>query len=135
MWHLAQAKNGLNFHANTTIIGSTVQSTSTDTGALVVSGGVGIAGNLYVNGSITPSLIATHITDTTDAVSSNTGALIVDGGVGITKSMNVGGKIVGEHILPTTIPASPVAGSCYYDTATFTLYAYDGTGWKSVELS
>jgi len=36
--------------------------------------------------------------------------------------------------LPGAAPAAPVAGSAYFDTATFTLYIYTGTAWKSVLL-
>ncbi len=35
---------------------------------------------------------------------------------------------------PTSIPGAPVAGSAYFDTATFTLYIYTGAVWKSVVL-
>jgi hypothetical protein len=35
---------------------------------------------------------------------------------------------------PISIPAAPVAGSAYFDTATFTLYIYTGAVWKSVVL-
>ena len=37
--------------------------------------------------------------------------------------------------IPTSIPDSPVAGSAYFDTATFILYIYTGTTWKSIQLS
>ena len=28
----------------------------------------------------------------------------------------------------------PIAGSCYFDTATFIFYIYTGTAWKSIQL-
>lgn len=35
---------------------------------------------------------------------------------------------------PTSIPASPVAGSAYFTTGDFTLHIYTGTLWKTVVL-
>jgi len=40
-----------------------------------------------------------------------------------------------DCVLPTSAPASPEAGSMYFDTTTGTLYIYDGTAWKSVTLT
>ena len=57
---------------------STIDSTSKESGSLVVSGGVGIGSNLFVAGQNV-------------AISTVTGALIVEkGGVGIAKSLHVG---------------------------------------------
>jgi hypothetical protein len=83
--------------SNTTLIGSsattaaqimgaltlpnTTASTSSTTGALIVSGGVGIAKELNVG-------------STTASTSSSTGALIVAGGAGIAGRLNVGGNTV-----------------------------------------
>jgi hypothetical protein len=58
-------------------IGDTTETTATTNGALIVSGGVGIAKALRVG-------------STTDSSSTTTGALIVTGGVGIAKSLYVG---------------------------------------------
>ena len=61
-----------------TQLASTNDSTSKETGSLVVSGGVGIGSNLFVAGENV-------------AISTGTGALIVSkGGVGIAKSLHVG---------------------------------------------
>ena len=62
----------------------TTQSTSSSTGAVIVSGGVGIAKNVYAGGTVT-------IADTTQSTSSSTGAVIVSGGVGIAKNVHLGG--------------------------------------------
>jgi len=35
------------------------------------------------------------------------------------------------HNIPTTQPSNPVVGSVYFDTATGTLYIYDGSSWVS----
>lgn len=37
--------------------------------------------------------------------------------------------------IPTSIPASPVAGSAYFTTVDFTLHIYTGSVWKSIALS
>jgi hypothetical protein len=94
-------------------------SISTETGALVVAGGVGIGGDLYVGGGIvadrliiqyttittqvivTDDIIATA--NTTNATGTDTGALIVGGGVGIGRDLWVGGTIYsGGSIVVTT---------------------------------
>lgn len=68
------------------------QSTSPNTGALRVSGGVGIGLNLNVGGA---AMIAGMLTikDLTESIDSTTGALKVLGGVGIKKRLNVGGNV------------------------------------------
>ena len=95
------------------------QSTSTDTGALIVAGGQGIGGNLYVGGDTNIVGIVsagstatfgssvnitgpTRIFDQTNSTSTNTGALVVDGGVGIAYDLWVGGYIYG-HLSTATL--------------------------------
>jgi hypothetical protein len=94
--------------SNTTLIGSsattaarimgaltlpnTTSSTSTTTGALIVSGGTGIAGALNVGGATTITGAAT-ISNTTASSSTTTGALKVGGGAGIVGNVNVGGTL------------------------------------------
>jgi hypothetical protein len=75
--------------ANTTVSGitsitNTSNATSTTTGALRVSGGVGIGSSVYIGG-------ITSITNTSNATSTTTGALRVSGGVGIGSSVYIGG--------------------------------------------
>ena len=88
---------------------SQVASTSISTGALVVNGGAGISGNLYVGGgfsvgsiqntpigSTTPAFggfTTLYANSTTDSTTVSSGALIVKGGVGIAGNLNVGGSI------------------------------------------
>jgi hypothetical protein len=80
------------------------ESSSLGTGALIVSGGVGIEKNLNVGGNVnvadTVTLQSTldvtgttNLNDITESSSTSTGALIVDGGVGIAKNLNVGGNV------------------------------------------
>jgi hypothetical protein len=63
---------------------SATDSTTTTDGALIVTGGVGIAKKLNVGG-------ISKISDATDSTLTTDGALIVTGGVGIAKKLNVGG--------------------------------------------
>jgi hypothetical protein len=69
-----------------------VSSTST----LVVQGGAGINGDLYVGGSFeasTSTFLTLKITSTATSTSPSTGALQVVGGVGIGENLNVFGKV------------------------------------------
>ena len=67
------------FNANTT-------STSTTSGALVVYGGAGIDGNIFIQG-------LANITNPTESSSVSTGSFITAGGAGIAGNLNVGGDI------------------------------------------
>lgn len=80
----------------------TVSTASSDTasGALVVAGGVGIAGDLRVGGTIYGSQVPfplsvpyLAITNTTVSAGTSSGALTVVGGVGIGGAVNVGGAV------------------------------------------
>ncbi len=64
----------------------TTASTSKYTGALTVSGGVGILGNMYTGGIISSSL-------STNSTSTTTGSLILSGGAGIAGNIYSGGVI------------------------------------------
>ena len=64
-------------------VSNTTASTTTTSGALIVTGGVGIGGQL--TGAVFKS------TDTTQSTSTTTGAIITAGGVGIAKNLTVGG--------------------------------------------
>ena len=63
----------------------TTDSTSTSTGALIVSGGLGVGENLHAN--------TIHATLNTGATDVTTGSLICNGGCGIAQSIYVGGAI------------------------------------------
>jgi hypothetical protein len=75
-----------NVSFNTISITSTVNSTSKNTGALIVDGGAGIEGNVFTGGNL-------FIGSTTNSTSKNTGALIVDGGAGIEGNVFTGGNL------------------------------------------
>lgn len=72
---------------------STVTSTSTTTGGVLLSGGVGIAKDVYIGGTV-------NIGDLTSATNTVTGALQVAGGVGIqgdlyARNIYMNGTLVG----------------------------------------
>ena len=102
-----RVKNGLAVTTTATVEGAT-QSTSTNTGALQVQGGTGIAKDLFVGGSINvaQTLLVTNtatfsgaaiyngsvrVNPATSSTTTGTGALVVVGGVGIGGTLNVGG--------------------------------------------
>lgn len=74
-----------------------LQTTSTTTGALVVKGGSGVGGNLWVGG-------ITNIKGNTSATSTLSGALVVAGGVGIGGDLYIGGTFYagGQAVLTTS---------------------------------
>ena len=98
----ANSKIGNNSNSNLVVIANT-ESSSIDTGALVVKGGAGIAGNLYVGGNLIVSNVSyeyQEIITTTELVKGNlvaasgtvsssvdTGALVVVGGAGVSGSL------------------------------------------------
>jgi hypothetical protein len=106
---LVSGGTGSPTYQNTLTLAGTTAATSTQTGALVVAGGVGVGGNLYVGGEIvaqrltieyttvTTTLVTTDdvikTSNTTPAYSSTSGALIVSGGVGIGGDLWVGGTV------------------------------------------
>jgi hypothetical protein len=90
-----QIGTGTTTISNTTFITTNTNSTGTNSGAMIVSGGVGIASDVNIGGNL-------HVLSNTESTSTTTGALIVDGGVGIGKNLNVGGQI-----------AIPTAGSTF----------------------
>jgi hypothetical protein len=88
-------------------VNTATASTSTTTGALVVSGGAGIAGNLYAAGNVilgTGTTSNVVVAATTTSTNNTTGALVVSGGAGIAGNINVGGDI------EITATGTPVTG-------------------------
>ena len=90
-----------------TKISKTTESTSTSTGALIVSGGAGIAANLYVGGNSTISGNV-NISKNTESTSTSSGTLIVTGGAGISANLYVGGNV---NISKTTESTSTSTGA------------------------
>lgn len=106
----------LQIDTNVAVLGSNV-STSATTGAIVVTGGVGIGGNIHVNSSAGNSIVAsgnilaTGIFDTfsnIQATTTSTGALQVQGGASFTTGNlyigGSGGRAITHtgHIIPSS---------------------------------
>ncbi len=97
--------NGISIFSNNTA------TTSTTSGALVITGGVGIGGSLRIGGALiaTGNITGNYLTSNTGltasgdstftsstiSTSSTTGALVITGGVGIGGALNVSGNITG----------------------------------------
>jgi collagen type VII alpha len=94
-----------NYFSGGVQVASTTVSTSTQTGALIIRGGVGIGGDLYIGGQIigaggqaigsnsTGTTSTFTVLNTTNSTSTVTGALVVRGGVGIGLDVNIGGSV------------------------------------------
>jgi hypothetical protein len=70
------------------LITNSTQSVNTGTGALIVTGGVGVAKNVNIGENLSVLLTSTlggvvSVTDATASISTATGALVVTGGVGV----------------------------------------------------
>ena len=92
---------------NVTIYGITA-STSSNTGALIVSGGVGIGGNINISSS-------------TASTSSTTGAFIISGGVGIGGNINIASSTASTSITTGALTISGgigMGGNLYVGSTT-----------------
>lgn len=67
----------------------TVQSTGTDSGAITLDGGWGIAKNLYTSGNLASDDYIS-IVDIKESTDNTTGALVTAGGIGVSGALNVG---------------------------------------------
>ena len=125
----------------------TTESTSPSTGAVKLSGGIGIAKSANLGLNLT-------VAGTTESTSKTTGAVIIAGGVGVSKRLNVGGNVVlgstttnevvikgnltveGNTSLSTTsITIADINDISNVDTATSLtanqILKYDGSDWKN----
>lgn len=91
-------------------IGNTTDASSATTGALVVSGGIGIAKQSFFNGAVTMNAAVTinaavSCTSTVETVSSTTGAFVISGGLAVGKSVFVGQglTVTGAAVLSGTV--------------------------------
>jgi hypothetical protein len=100
---VSRGSSGPVFQNTLTLAGNNV-STSTQTGALVVAGGVGVGGNIYFGGNLyqngvlftgasTSTTSTFTINNGTVSTSTTTGALVVQGGVGVGGSVYIGNKV------------------------------------------
>ena len=128
---------------------STATSTSTTTGALIVDGGVGIAGDLVLGGQLIFSGLADtfavnnllargHVTfsTSTNSTSTNSGALVVSGGVGIAQDLVLGGKLIfqgsGTNLSVSTLAVTSSTQSTSTDTGALTVVGGVGIGGNLV---
>jgi hypothetical protein len=108
--------NGTTFTTTNITITGVTGTIGTNTGALQVVGGVGVAGNLFVGGTITATnLVLTgneteagvlSITNVTGTTGTNTGALQVVGGVGVAGGMFVGGTVTSTNHIVTGVTSA-----------------------------
>jgi hypothetical protein len=87
------------------------QSTSTNTGAVIIDGGLGLGGNLNMGGNFVTTGTA-YVWDQTESYNTYSGALIVAGGVGIGKNLNVGGAV---HVRYTDQATTQTGGALVVD--------------------
>jgi len=76
--------------SNQLIINNTIESHSSSSGAIIISGGIGVKGNLYVDGTIGLSTGEGNINfDSSQAsTSSTTGSIFISGGIGVATTTN-----------------------------------------------
>ena len=84
----------VNVSVSSVNVTNTTVSTSNITGALTVSGGIGVKGNVYA-GSV-------FVTNTTISTSNTTGALTVSGGIGVKGNVSANGIIFDDGTRQTT---------------------------------
>jgi hypothetical protein len=111
--------NRATFLANATSI-------STDTGALVVDGGIGIDGNATIGGRVA-------IADSTESTSVSTGSFKTAGGAGIVGNLNVGGDItcVGDFTVNGTFTTTGTDSLAVTDPFIFLANANPGDTYDS----
>ena len=121
----------LNYYTNTVTIANTAVSTNAGTGALIVAGGVGVGGNLYVTGDIVGNIVVTGSTFTGNVTAGNllTGGLVsatgnVTGGNILTAGLvSAAGNVTGGNLLSTTLSLSGNVLSAINSTANVTTTA------------
>ena len=90
---------------------NTTNSTTATNGSIVVDGGVGIAKDVYIGGTLFYSN-QLYLASLVNSTSTTTGALVVSGGVGIGENLNVGGNV---HFYNTSTSSSTTSGSVIID--------------------
>lgn len=100
-----------NTTTNIIYFANTSNSTGTTTGGIVVDGGVGIAKDVYIGGTLFYSN-QLFLASTTNSTSTTSGALVVTGGVGIGGNLNVGGNV---HFYNTSTSSGTTSGAVIID--------------------
>jgi len=91
--------NDASFNSNL-VVGSSLDSTSVGTGALIISGGTSIGGNTFIGGNL-------NVKKGTESTSTSTGTLIVTGGMGITGNIFMGGNLTINSLSDSSFNSSP----------------------------
>jgi hypothetical protein len=98
----------LSYYTNNVNIAANTVSTSSVTGALTVAGGVGIQGNLYVNGDIFGNVTLTDISvNTVTAVGNVVGGNVVGGNILTSGIVSATSNITGGNITAVTVVTTP----------------------------
>ena len=98
----------LSYYTNGVTIAANTVSTSSVTGALTVAGGVGIQGNLYVNGDIFGNVTLTDISvNTVTAVGNVVGGNVVGGNILTSGTVSATSNITGGNITAVTVVTTP----------------------------
>lgn len=101
---------------------SSLASTSTSTGSLIVSGGTGIQGALNIGG-------ATRIFSTTASTSPSTGSLLVAGGLGVSGQLSFVNAALGFTGI-TTNPSMAFIGATSSAPITLTVQTDNSLSWE-----
>jgi hypothetical protein len=101
----------LSYYTNTVNVAATTSSTSTITGAVIVAGGMGIAGNLYVGGDIFGNVTVTDISLGNVTASGFVSAIgnIQSGNVRTAGLISATGNITGGNVNATTYTGTTVS--------------------------
>ena len=104
----------LDYYTDTVTIANTAVSTNAGTGALIVAGGVGVSGNLYVTGDIVGNIVVAGSTFTGNVTAGNllTGGLVsatgnvTGGNIRTAGIVSATGNITSGNLLSTTLSLS-----------------------------
>jgi hypothetical protein len=126
----------LDYYTDTVTIANTAVSTNAGTGALIVAGGVGVSGNLYVTGDIVGNIVVTGSTFVGNVTAGNllTGGLVsatgnVTGGNLRTAGLvSATGNVTSGNLLSTTLSLSGNVLSAINTTANITTTANISVG-------
>lgn len=126
----------LDYYTNTVTIANTAVSTNAGTGALIVAGGVGVSGNLYVTGDIVGNIVVTGSTFVGNVTAGNllTGGLVsatgnvTGGNINTAGLITATGNITGGNLLSATLSLSGNVLSAINTTANVTTTANISVG-------
>jgi hypothetical protein len=126
----------LDYYTDTVTIANTAVSTNAGTGALIVAGGVGVSGNLYVTGDIVGNIVVTGSTFVGNVTAGNllTGGLVSATGNVTGGNLRTGGlvsatgNVTGGNLLSTTLSLSGNILSAINTTANITTTANISVG-------